>query len=125
MSRFVYAEPKHQVDIIDGAESLRTILEKRVFIGGDLRRFVVQVNDCMATPMAEDPSWQFSANGEVFLVNEPLRLVRVVGSTSSAVDMGMLYNFALQFAEVIIPSTCASLVRARIRATSPVVWFAS
>ena len=95
MSRFVYAEPKHQVDIIDGAESLRTILEKRVFIGGDLRRFVVQVNDCMATPMAEDPSWQFSANGEVFLVNEPLRLVRVVGSTSSAVDMGMLYNFAL------------------------------
>ena len=70
MSRFVYAEPKHQVDIIDGAESLRTILEKRVFIGGDLRRFVVQVN-------------------------EPLRLVRVVGSTSSAVDMGMLYNFAL------------------------------
>lgn len=95
MSRFVYAEPKHQVDIIDGAESLRTILEKRVFIGGDLRRFVVQVNDCMATPMTEDPSWQFSANGEVFLVNEPLRLVRVVGSTSSAVDMGMLYNFAL------------------------------
>ena len=77
MSRFVYAEPKHQVDIIDGAE------------------FVVQVNDCMATPMTEDPSWQFSANGEVFLVNEPLRLVRVVGSTSSAVDMGMLYNFAL------------------------------
>ena len=77
MSRFVYAEPKHQVDI------------------SDLRRFVVQVNDCMATPMAEDPSWQFSANGEVFLVNEPLRLVRVVGSTSSAVDMGMLYNFAL------------------------------
>ena len=66
----MYAEPKHQVDIIDGAESLRTILEKRVFIGGDLRRFVVQVN-------------------------EPLRLVRVVGSTSSAVDMGMLYNFAL------------------------------
>lgn len=34
-------------------------------------------------------------DGEVFLVNEPLRLVRVVGSTSRAVDMGMLYNFAL------------------------------
>lgn len=95
MSKFVFSEPKHQVDLIDGAEVLRAILQNRVFIGGDLRRFVVQVDDCMATPMKEDPSWKFSANGEVFIVNEPLRRVRAVRTNARGVDLGAVYNVAL------------------------------